>query len=149
MIAILITIVASSVKFAMTFPIAILQFGFSFMETVLWTNVGGLIGIWFFTYLSGRLIRWWKRTFRRIPGKKKLFTRRNRRIVHIKQRYGLLGIAIATPVLFSIPVGSFLVVRYYHASRTGLLHLAISNLVWSCIYSGFYLFWDIHIFGTG
>lgn len=138
----------------MTFPLAIVQFKFSFLETVLWTNVGGVMGIYFFAYLSDRLIGWWNRTFRKAhlerlkarSTSKKKFTKRNRRIVHIKQNYGLIGIAVATPFLLSIPVGSFLVVRFYRSSRIGFIYLIASNLVWSLIYSGFYLFWDDLIF---
>ncbi len=134
----------------MTFPLVIMQFKFSFVETILWTNVGGILGIYFFAFLSEKLIAWWSRTFRK-PGKKtanhvedskKIFTKRNRRIVNIKQRYGLIGIAITTPFLLSIPVGVFLVVRYYKSSRSKFLYLIASNVIWSVIYSAFYMFWD-------
>ena len=73
---------------------------------------------------------------------KKTFTRRNRRIVRIKQKYGLTGIALITPLLLSIPVGVFLVVRYYHSSKSKFLYLIAANLIWSIIYTGFYMFWE-------
>lgn len=154
MIEILITIIFSAIKFAMTFPLAIMQFQFNFMETILWTNVGGIIGIYFFAYLSDKLISWWNRTFRKsgrftlkeASKEKKIFTKRNRRIVRIKQHYGLIGIALTTPFLLSIPVGTFLVVRYYRTSKTRFLYLIASNLLWSLIYTGFYFFWDVLIF---
>ncbi len=63
-------------------------------------------------------------------------------MVRIKQKYGLIGIALSTPFLLSIPVGVFLVVRYYSASRTKFLYLIASNFLWSVIYTGFYMFWD-------
>lgn len=150
MVQILLTILFSSFKFAATFPLVIIQFEFSFMETILWTNVGGLAGIYFFAFLSQKLLSWWKRTFRRSNKKileddqqsKKIFTRRNRRIVRVKQKYGLAGIALITPFLLSIPVGVFLVVRYYRSSKSKFLYLVAANLVWSIIYTGFYLFWE-------
>lgn len=134
----------------MTFPVAILQFEFSFFETVLWTNVGGVIGVYFFAFLSGKLIVWWNRTFKKFfrsnpengTDRKKTFTKRNRRIVRIKQQYGLLGIALSTPIILSIPLGTFLVVRYYRSSKSKFLYLIFSNIIWSVIYTGFYLFWD-------
>ncbi len=147
---ILITILFSTFKFAATFPLAIFQFKFNFFETILWTNMGGVIGIYFFTFLSDKLISWWNRTFKK-SGKerrgkqvsnKRIFTKRNRRIVRIKQKYGLLGIAISTPFLLSIPVGTFLVVRYYRSAKSGIIYLIASNLLWSTIYALFYLFWD-------
>ncbi|MFO7668076.1 MAG: hypothetical protein R6W31_00310 [Bacteroidales bacterium] len=97
MIQIILTILSSSVKFAMTFPLAVMQFKFSFAETILWTNAGGILGIYFFAYLSDKLILWWQRTF----------MKKNRRIIRIKQRYGLIGIALITPLLLSIPVGTY------------------------------------------
>ena len=150
LVHILLTILLSSFKFAATFPLVIVQFNFSFLETILWTNVGGIAGIYFFAFLSGKLIAWWNRTFRR-PRRnalekeeqtKKIFTKRNRRIVRIKRQYGLIGIAVATPFLLSIPLGVFLVVRYYHSSRTKFLYLIASNVAWSAIYTAFYMFWD-------
>lgn len=147
---VLFTILLSAVKFAMTFPLAILQFQFSFLETILWTNLGGLLGIYFFAFLSEKLIAWWNRTFRRsepqtaVNGQKekRIFTRRNRRIIRIKQQYGLIGIAVSTPFLLSIPVGAFLVVRYYRHTHSRFLYLISANLLWSVIYTGFYMFWD-------
>jgi hypothetical protein len=144
----------SSFKFAATFPLVILQFQFSFLETILWTNVGGVAGIYFFAYLSGKLIAWWNRNFRKpsrnTPEKekktKKTFTKRNRRIVRIKKQYGLIGIALATPFLLSIPVGVFLVVRYYRSSRVKFFYLIASNVIWSFIYAAFYIFWEGIIF---
>jgi hypothetical protein len=140
MIQIILTILSSSVKFAMTFPLAVMQFNFNFAETVLWTNVGGILGIYFFTYLSDKIIEWWKRTFRK--KRKKIFTKKNRRIVRIKQSYGLIGIALITPLLLSIPVGTFLMERYYPRSKYKIVALITSNIVWSVIYSLFYIFWD-------
>lgn len=154
MVNILLTILFSSFKFAVTFPLVILQFDFSFAETILWTNVGGILGVYFFAFLSGKLIAWWKRTFRR-PHRdfhedgaqpKKIFTKRKRRIVRLKQQYGLIGIALATPILLSIPVGVFLVVRYYRSSRAKFFYLMASNLLWSVIYTLFYMFWDKILF---
>jgi len=150
LVPIILTILFSSFKFAATFPLVIIQYEFSFLETILWTNVGGILGVYFFAFLSGKLLSWWKRTFRRSNKNilsdeqqvKKIFTRRNRRIVRIKQKYGLTGIALITPFLLSIPVGVFLVVRYYRTSKAKFLYLIAANLIWSVIYTGFYMFWE-------
>jgi len=150
LVQIALTILFSSFKFAATFPLVILQFNFSFVETILWTNVGGIAGIYFFAYLSEKILAWWKRTFRRSDRhslvdeqqEKKIFTRKNRRIVRIKQQYGLIGIALVTPFLLSIPVGVFLVIRYYNTNKKKFHFLIASNLIWSLIYTGFYMFWE-------
>jgi len=133
----------------MTFPLAVIQFQFTFLETLLWTNLGGIMGIYFFAFLSGKIIAWWSLTFRKKPTDKKAFTRKNRRIVRIKQQYGMIGIAVSTPFLLSIPVGTFLMVRYYHARKTRFLYLIISNIAWSVIYTSFYMFWDTLLLRRG
>jgi uncharacterized membrane protein len=155
MIDILITILLGSFKFAMTFPLAVLEFKYSFFETVLWINIGGILGIYFFAYLSEGLNRWLIRTFstrkrnrkrEKARGNKKIFTKRNRRIIRIKQRYGLIGIAATTPVLLSIPVGVFLVVRYYPRVKTRFVYLITANIAWSLIFTSFYMFWNDLLF---
>jgi hypothetical protein len=155
-IEIILTIISSAVKFAMTFPLAVLQFKFTFPETILWTNLGGLAGIYFFAFLSSKLIAWWNRVFgvkknRRSGSErdKKIFTKKNRRIVRIKQKYGLPGIALTTPLLLSIPVGTFLVVRYYRTHPARFIYLIVSNLIWSVIYTAFYTFWNGLLFTKG
>lgn len=136
----------------MTFPLAIMEFKFSFFETILWINIGGIVGIYFFAYLSEGLNRWLNKLINRRKAKsanykqKKIFTKRNRRIVKIKQRYGLIGISLTTPIFFSIPIGVFLVVRYYPRVRTRFLYMISSNLLWSFIYTSFYMFWNDLLF---
>ncbi len=139
----------SSFRFAMTFPIAILEFGFGFFKTILWTNIGGIAGILFFTHFSKGIIILWKKrikprffpdSFMWAKKNKKLFSKRNRRIARIKQKYGLPGIAAATPFLLSIPVGAFIIARNFRTSNSKFIWLFASNLFWSVVYSGFYLF---------
>ncbi len=144
------TILLSTFKFGMTFPLAILGFHFGFFETLILTNTGGIIGIYFFAFLSEKIIRFWNRQF---PGRsrksekagnavvrKRFFTRRNRRIVYIKGKYGLPGIAFVTPILLSIPVGVFIVVRYFRKRKYKLFYLFAANFLWSLIYATFYGF---------
>ncbi len=148
---ILITILLSTVKFGMTFPLAIMEFRFGFFETILWINLGGILGIYFFAYLSEGLNNWinsklqqrkLKKENSTDQSQKKRFTKRNRRIIRIKQRYGLIGISMSTPILFSIPIGVFLVVRYYRHVKTRFLYMITANLIWSLFYTFFYMFWD-------
>jgi hypothetical protein len=135
----------------MTFPLAILEYKMGVLKTILWTNVGGLAGILVFSFLSDQLIYLWRKYIilfirkRLLPKKpsappRKIVTKRNRRIVRIKNRYGLPGIALATPVLLSIPVGAFLMERYFEKKRLRLAYLAGANLIWSFLYAFFYAF---------
>lgn len=145
---IIIVIFFSSFKFALTFPFAIATMGFGFWQTVLWTNVGGLIGIYVFSFLSEQILSLWRKVVpHTLSGEKKSFTTRNRRIVRIKRNYGQWGIALTTPVILSIPVGAFLMVRYYSRSNHNIYFLALANLVWSLIYASFYFHLDQLVFG--
>lgn len=130
-------------KFALTFPLAIYSLQFRFWETFLWINVGGILGVYFFAYLFAYLIRIWNRLF---PGaaanrknrERKVFCKRNRRIVAIKKKYGMTGIALLNPVILSIPIGVFLMVKYYPRNKAKLGYLITGQIVWSLLYCLFY-----------
>lgn len=132
-------IFSSTWKFAATFPVAIYLFKMTFTETVLYTNIGGFIGIIVSLFFSKGLILLWNKIF---PGKagskkkqKKKFTKSNRRLVMLKSKYGMPGIAILTPVLLSIPIGTFLTAKYYGKKRANYFLLALGQVVWSFIYT--------------
>jgi hypothetical protein len=140
---ILIVILSSTWKFAATFPFAVYVFNMSFAQTIVYTNIGGLLGIIVFRFLSIALINlynaYWPEKLKRHREPAKKFTRNNRRLVQIKARYGLYGIAVLTPVLLSIPVGTFLVAKYYGQNKFSYLYLLFSQLIWSVIYTFVYI----------
>jgi hypothetical protein len=138
----LIVIFSSTWKFAATFPIAIYLFNMSFFETILYTNIGGFLGIVVFTMFSKGLIKlyntFWPEKLTCKRKSKKVFTRRNRRLVMLKNKYGLPGIVILTPVLLSIPLGVFLNTKYYGNKKISYLYLLLSQILWSVIYTIIY-----------
>lgn len=152
-------ILFSSFKFAMTFPLAILEYKMGIVKTIIYTNIGGLLGIIFFSYLSDLVIQLWKKyvapSLRKLfspdsplfkKKQKRIFTKRNRRIINIRTKYGLIGIALATPIILSIPVGAFLVVRYFGKKPIVLSYLAGANVIWSIIFTVFYTFlFDLYL----
>jgi len=65
------------------------------------------------------------------PNKRRVFTKRNRRVVRIWKKYGLTGIAIITPILLSIPIGT-IIANSLEARRSKiLLYMFFSILFWS------------------
>jgi hypothetical protein len=64
---------------------------------------------------------------------KKLFTKGNRRLVRLWKKYGLAGVAALTPVLFSIPIGTFFMTRVERNNKKILLYMFISVTIWSLI----------------
>jgi len=132
----------SSWKFAATFPVAIFGMNMSVAETLLFTNLGGILGVILFTKFSRVIISAWNKytpeRWRRSNKPKKVFTRKNRRIVRLKSRYGLPGIVILNPILLSIPVATFLVAKYYDKKTGNLMWLVAGQVSWSLIYTFFY-----------
>ncbi|MEE4197336.1 MAG: hypothetical protein V2I54_06800 [Bacteroidales bacterium] len=135
----LIVIFSATWKFAATFPVAIYVFQMSSYETLLYTNLGGLLGLIFFSFLSRGLLslfdHYWPENWRCKTKKRKTFGKRNRRLIILKKKYGLPGIVILTPVILSIPVGAFLNVKYYGKKKSSYLYLFLGQVLWSLIYT--------------
>ncbi len=149
---ILIVFAVSSIKFLIA-PALSFSMGLNFLQTLLSTTTGGITGVVFFFFLSRWLILLYARYFvfymhkikKNIYGFLNLeipviiparrFTRRNRFIIKIIRKYGLTGIVVLTPVLLSIPIGTFLATRYYSSNRYLLVYLISSVLFWSLLMS--------------
>ena len=129
-------------KFAATFPVAVYVMKMSFTETLIYTNIGGILGTLISVYFSGFLLKMWRDYWPwklNYPGKsKRIFTKRNRWFVKIKIKYGLFGIVVLSPVLLSIPLGSFLTVKYYGIKKTNVLWLIAGQVLWSFAFTFFY-----------
>ena len=69
---------------------------------------------------------------------KKIFSRRSRRMVRIWKRYGLIGLAALTPVLFSIPIGTFFMIRVEKNKNRIILFMFFSITFWSLIITTFF-----------
>ncbi|MCB0431062.1 MAG: hypothetical protein H6585_10805 [Flavobacteriales bacterium] len=132
-------VLLSTVKFAVAFPVA---YGAGLSPWAMWasTVTGGGAGVLCFGLMSERISEWWIRRMHKRHEKhpKRIFTRRNRNIVHVLRHYGLPGIALLTPVLFSIPLGTFLAFRYFHHQPAKVfLYLLASVVLWSSVLSNF------------
>jgi hypothetical protein len=138
-------LLVSGLKFLFA-PLTAEYMGFDFGRSFLWTTTGGSIGIIAFTYLGDLLVAAWKKfvswlkaiflrtdpkAVRRLPPK--VFTPRNKRIVWIKMKFGLFGLAFLTPCLLSIPIGTFVINRMYRRKWKILLYLFTALLFWSLL----------------
>ena len=135
----------SAIKFMLGAPLALFVHGYSFNETVMMTSFGGILGVVFFTYFSEWTINMWKR-FRKKPStdrhgkKKQIFTRRKRLIVKVKSKYGIIGIAFISPSLITIPIGTFILVRYFRNKRKIIVYESLSVVFWSVLTASVKLF---------
>ena len=94
----------SAIKFFLAIPYSY-AIGLSYYETLISTCTGGIIGFYFFYYLSGVILNFLvKKGVLRRPGKKrkankKIFSKKNKLIVKTKLSYGLIGLVILTPII--------------------------------------------------
>lgn len=129
--------------------------GLKFWEAWLVTSTGGMLGVLVF-YNFGHLLfayldRLRRRRYQRL-GKvapvRKSFTRRNRWFVAIKGKFGLIGLAIITPTMLSIPVGSVIAARFFYNNRRTLPYLLLSTLLWTFALSFFFAYLRMILFTT-
>jgi len=159
LLKLLIVFALSSVKFLLAPPLSF-GLGFNFLQTLVSTSAGGIMGVFVFFYASRWLIKLYdsylrkyvhkavhslagslnlshlaERYFPLIARKKKVFTYSNKLYVKIRRKYGFIGIVILTPVLLSIPLGTFLAARFYPKRSYQVLYLSGSVVMWSLIMS--------------
>lgn len=142
----------SSIKFLFA-PAISFGMGLNFLQTWLSTTAGGIAGVVLFFFLSKWILRLYATYFfyyfhlirlkiysllditvpKIIPARR--FTRRNRMIIKVVNKFGMAGIVFLTPVLLSIPLGTFIATRYYSANRFLLVYLCASVIFWSLLMS--------------
>lgn len=120
-------ILISSVKLILAAPTA-LTFEFSFWQTFIFSCLGGVIGVLFFTFFSDWIIKVYRRYF---PKKEKPASFKEKLAKKAMNKYGLFGIAFLTPVILSIPFGTFMAMTFFPNKKKTLPVLFASVLGWS------------------
>jgi hypothetical protein len=139
----------SSVKFVFGGVPMALGFKFSFIESVIVTSAGGFSGVFTFVSLSEKLLSYinkrkaQKKVNNPNPTPKKNFTIRNKTIIKVKQRFGLIGFAFLVPFFIPIPLGCFLAVRYFNDKKRIICYLFGSILFWSIAVSSLHFVFRI------
>ncbi|MCF6341900.1 MAG: hypothetical protein L3J31_03745 [Bacteroidales bacterium] len=134
--------------------------GLDFWETVMALLAGGILSFFFFYYITSLFLiyvrhfkplvvkvtphktrlyyRNWQSRKKEKRKKKKIFTRRNKLFVIIRRTYGMWGIILLMPVILSIPLGAFLLRKYYghrkEAIPFALLALVVEGLLSSTVF---------------
>jgi hypothetical protein len=143
----------ATVKYFLTFPYAIV-IGLDYTQTIIAVTVGGISGFIFFYYFSGFIIRYFNKhkgalnftirkyfwvdlagLFKWEPRTRPFSTKRIRSLVKFRRSYGLWGIIIMTPVILSIPIGAFLLKKYYSTHKNVFAYMMISILGWSLVFT--------------
>ncbi len=107
--------------------------GFGMLEVILYTAIGGVSGVFFFMYFASTAKKayLWYLKKRGIQPRK--FTKTNRFIVRVKQRFGLYGLAFITPPLISVPVGAIIAATIYKNKTRAFAFLVGGVLFWSVL----------------
>lgn len=124
-------------------PTVIAIYKSNYFMALLSSCTGAVFGSIIFTYLFAGILKWWdnlKEGMFSSKHPKKVFTKFNRRVIRIKHRFGLTGIAILTPIFLSIPIGAFLAERFYKDKKKVILYLSISAIGWCIILYFLFLF---------
>jgi hypothetical protein len=127
-------------------PTVIAIYKSNYLMALISSCTGAVFGTIVFTYLFAGILKWWDRLKEGMFSSKhpkKIFTKFNRRVIRIKHRFGLTGIAILTPIFLSIPIGAFLAERFYKDKRKVIIYLSISAIAWCFVlYFIFLFFYD-------
>ena len=110
----------SSVKFLFS-PSTVYFSGYNYVETIAITIIGGWIGVVLFYYAGTYIVDFTNRLFNSSK-KKRSFRKRNRWIILVKNRFGVVGLALISPSLISIPLGCLLAAKYFRNDRPDGAH---------------------------
>ena len=142
LLKILEVLLIASVKFILA-PFEAERYGFNFKDAFGITTAGGILGIIAFTFIGHGIAYLWKKikNFFSQSAKKakkppKKFKWSTRFIIKTKMRFGLIGVALITPSIISIPVGTFLIHRFYKGKLKNIIVLFISLIIWSVALNG-------------
>ena len=104
--------------------------GLNIVTTIL-STVGGMMTVVLVFSFFGDFIR--KKLLKNYFENRKKFSNRNRRFVNIWRKYGLLGVAVLTPVLLT-PIGGTLLALSFGTPRNKLIFfMFVSSAVWSVL----------------
>lgn len=126
-------ILTSGIKF-IAGPLLGYSFKLSFLETVLTTWIGMMTSVIIFVGI-GKLIRGiYFKIFK--ENKKANFSKRTKLAINIWRKFGVKGIAILTPVLFSPIGGSLLCMSFKVPFLRILFFMAVAGIIWAIVITG-------------
>lgn len=113
-------------------PAAVIFFKYNFFKVFIVSCAGGITGNIIFTYLSASILKWTHayKLKRNKDHKKIIFSKSTRRIIRIKHRFGLAGLAFITPII-SQPIGAFFAEKFFKDKKKVILYLSASVVLWS------------------
>jgi hypothetical protein len=122
---------ASMLKF-IAGPLGGYAAGLNLFTTILTTVAGTMTVVVAFAFF-GDFLR--HRVIHRFFPRRKKFSGRNRRFVTVWKKYGLVGVAVLTPLLFTPIGGSLLAVSFGAPKDKLIIYMFVSASFWSVVLS--------------
>lgn len=104
----------------------------SLLGTAAMSILGMMTSVTIISFYGTKLRAWIKNKY---TFKRKIFTKRNRRIIKIWRGYGEFGVAFFTPILFSPVIGTLLVTTLGGKRKRVMTYMLISAVFWAFILS--------------
>ena len=125
------TILVGTVKIS-TVPVGLVLLNkYPLWEIALYSSIGGILGSFVFFYLTKYINLYFakRRIKKGIKKDKKIKFKKNRRLVKIKNKFGLFGLSFSIGIV-SVPVGAILLSKYYGKDKRAIFALIASSIFW-------------------
>ena len=96
------------------------------IEVAYVSSLGAIIGSIVFFFIGKGIDK--IGTKKRKPGKK-IFTKKNKRIIKIKNKFGLFVMSMTIGII-SVPLGAILVGKYYNTNKLAIPSLICASIIW-------------------
>ena len=114
----------------------------NFITYYLSTVIGGMVGVVAYDLLLLEIIDFVKR--KRGIEKRFRMNKRMRRLVRIRSKFGLIGIAALTPIILQVPVGTILAGTIEQNSKKVALYMFVSFSFYSVLFYGLNVVFDFN-----
>jgi hypothetical protein len=131
-------IAISMLKFAGG-PLTGLALKLGWIETAICSAIGMMITVTLIVFSSDFIQKMWARVSPK-KEKAKKFTKMNRLAIKTRRKFGLIGIAFLTPLLFTPVGGAVLATAFRYEKREIIIQMLISAVVWAIIQTLFFFF---------
>ncbi|WP_018342018.1 hypothetical protein [Cytophaga aurantiaca] len=124
----ILVILASSVKFGVA-PILGSGFSMTNWEIIILMIVGMMLTVILLTVFVGNIFYGFlKKTLFK---KRKVFSPKTRKIVTVSNKWGLIGVAFLTPILFSPIGGTLIAISFGEEKKKIILYMFVSACFWA------------------
>lgn len=114
-------------------PAALVFFDQNPVEVLLCCSFAGFFGSVVFTLMSSGIVKYFNAL--RARKNKGIYLRNYLRwMIKIKIRFGLVGLSLVSPLILSIPLGTFIAKKFYKNNLKIILYMSLSVLLWTCVY---------------